>query len=135
MKGQYIAVESMLSFAVGLVVAFGIISIFASFRGEVVSTAQDNEIDIVHSRVTNTMYQLENLPENSSGYSQVNLPESIGGRDYQVLLGDQLEVVIDGQNHSESLQHLKGYSFRGEVQGGTVTIYKRGDQFILRPGR
>lgn len=135
MKGQYVAVETMLSFAVGLVVAFGIISIFASFRGEVVSTAQDNEIDIIHSRITDSMYELDSLPDNSSGYKQLELPENLGGRSYQILLDDQLEVVVDGETYNETLRHLNEYSFRGQVDGGTVTIYKRANQFILRPGR
>jgi hypothetical protein len=135
-KGQYIAVESMLSFAVGLVVAFGIIAIFGGFRGEVVDTAKDNEIEIVQSRIANTVYQLESLPENSTGSRQIDLPERIGGQNYQVLMGRELDVVVEGENYTDSMTQLsERYTLEGQVEGGTVTIYKRGNQFLLRPGQ
>ncbi|PSG99590.1 MAG: hypothetical protein BRC28_04015 [Nanohaloarchaea archaeon SW_4_43_9] len=79
MKGQYLAVESVLVVAMGLTLAIGTISIFGN-------------------------YQVE----------------------------EEMKLVTAQKQYVTPLHNLNEYKLQGSVKGGTVILYKTGNQYTLR---
>lgn len=132
MKGQYLAVETMLTFTMGIAIALGAISIFSGYRGDILQTTTEKEVQMVHSELRNAMFQLKST---DSGQIEVQLPSDIGGSDYSIAIHDGIRVNVNHAAYSQNLAALdQRFDFQGSVDGGSVTLYKRGNQFILRSG-
>lgn len=122
----------MLTFGMGLALAIGVISVFESYRGQVIDTTTDKEINMVQSELRNTIFHLKSA---DSGEMEVNLPEDIGGSDYSVSLNKGVRVSLNYDTYETRFPELtEKYSFEGTADGGTVKIYKQEDNFILRSG-
>lgn len=132
MKGQYLAIETMLTFGMGLALAIGTISVFDNYRSQVMDTTTDKEINLIQSELKNTIFHLKSA---DSGHMELELPSDISGSDYSVSLNKGIRVSVNRQTHEKNLSGLnQDYSFEGTTDGGTVKIYKQQDEFILRPG-
>lgn len=132
MKGQYLAIETMLTFGMGLALAIATISVFDSYRSQMIDTTTDKEVTLVQSELRNTIFQLKSA---DSGEVEADLPSDIGGSEYSVSLNNGVHVSVNRQTYENNFPGLTDhYSFEGSAEGGTVKIYKQQDSFILRSG-
>ena len=132
MKGQYLAVETMLTFTMGIALALATVTTFSSYRSDIVQTTTDKEVQIVQSELRNAIFQLKSA---DSGNIDIQLPSDIGGSEYSLTLHDGVRVSVNQASYEQGLDSLdRKYEFQGSVDGGTVTLYKRNNQFILRSG-
>ncbi len=132
MKGQYLAIETMLTFGMGLALAIGTISVFDNYRAQVIDTTTEKEVTIIQSELRNSIFHLKSA---DSGEMTVDLPDDIGGSDYSVSLNKGVRISVNYNTHETRFPELtEKYSFEGTTEGGTVKIYKQQDNFILRSG-
>lgn len=116
MKGQYIAIETVLTFALGLIAAVGIISVFDSYSSDVYDASERVEANIVQEEVLKNMNTLR--PVKGEGYIEFDLPEKISNRDYQVVADDRIYVEIGDSEYSTKIpveDNIEG-SASGEVR-------------------
>lgn len=130
-EGQYLAVESVLTFGLGLMVAIGTVTAFSSYRGQMLDKASERQVNIVESRVLQTVQTLE---DTDSGSMSVNLPHEIGSQSYTIIFSNgELRILLEsGKEHSTELDQFHDHVFQGSTSGGPVKVFKRGDQFTLR---
>lgn len=120
-----------MTFGLGLVVAIGAITAFSNYRDGIMNQATERQVDIVESRVVQT---LQTLDDTDAGQMTVDLPEGISSQDYTLLLDSKnLKIVLDdGQEFDTSLEQFPGYEFRGSTSGDSVKVFKRENKFTLR---
>lgn len=130
-KGQYLAIESVMTFGLGLVVAIGAITAFSNYRNGVMNQATDRQTDIVQSRVVQA---IQTLDDTSAGHMTVDLPGEIGSQDYTLVMQSKtLKIVLgDGREFETKLEQFPDYEFQGSTGGDSVKVFKRGNQFTLR---
>lgn len=129
-KGQYLALESVLTLSMGLAVAVGAITVFNDYRSNVLSTGEEKQIQIVKSRLVSS---IQTLDEADSGHLTVELPNNIGGKSYEVFMGEQIKITEGGETHTISTNGInERYKLQGSAPGGTVKVFKNGNKFILR---
>lgn len=130
MKGQYLAIESVLTLGIGLALATGTITIFNDYKQDVLATGEEKQAVTVSSRVQSAF---NNLKGSTRGEVEIELPEELGGKNYQVTATDRL--IIDSREGTYTYElPSSSYNYSGSVTGGSVKVFKREDQFILRPG-
>lgn len=135
MKGQFFAVETVLTFALGIIVAIGVIVIFHQYRLGAMERVESDQADIVHSRVFLEMEQLKGFDEKGKlGSASIDfvLPDEISGEDYSISLGDNLTIFVRGSRYAMPVHGFQNYSLDGEATGGDVTVFKEQDQIKLR---
>jgi len=128
MKGQYLAVETVTTFGMGLIVALGAVTAFATYQDDILSTAGDRQADVVQNRILEAVYTLENVDH---GEKSVELPNELGSESYTVVLDEELKIESSSIEKKRDLDQLSDYEFRGTSQGGPVKIFKRGNQYRL----
>lgn len=132
MKGQYLAIETTLTFGMGIAVAIGSIAVFGSYSDDVEDTAKEQEAKIAKSKIQSALFKLKAV---DSGRTQVNLPDQLGSSGYTVALDDRIQILTDDRTFSENFEALDtSYRMTGSADGGTVNIYKSGNNFTLREG-
>lgn len=97
MKGQYLAVESVLTFGLGLIAAIGIISVFSTYSDGIYATAEDVQAEIMMERVLNNMYSIR--PVKGTASRDVDLSNDIAGSDYQLILNDGVIIDVNGERY------------------------------------
>ncbi len=130
MKGQYLAVETVLTFAMGISLALGTTTMFNDYSEDVASSSMEKESQVVRSEIQNSIFHLKS---SDRGSIEVNLPEEIGGRDYRLAIDREILVLTRSERFSSKLDELNKYNYSGTVNGGSVNIYKTGNNIILRP--
>lgn len=126
MKGQYLALESVLTFGLGLIAAVGIIGAFDSYSRGIYDTSEKVEADIVAERVLDNVNSLRAVE--GDAYREVNLPEDISNRDYTILFGDNLTVNVDGDRYVSQIPMEENFEGSGS---GQVRIYRTNNGFEL----
>jgi hypothetical protein len=132
-KGQYMAVEAVLSLGLSLIVAVAAIGVFQAYRGEVINAIEDRHTTIIRSEVLTTVY---NLREADSGSSvSISLPEPPASGEYRLGF-DERELVMDTGGEEERVE-VNGASWADSLSGSTtsssVKIVKLNDDIIMRP--
>jgi hypothetical protein len=125
-KGQYLALESVLTFGLGLMAAVGIIGAFDSYSRGVYDTSEKVEADIIAERVLNNVNSLR--PVEGEAYREVNLPEDISNRDYTVLFGQNLTIDVEGEEYVSRIPMEENFEGSGS---GQVRIYRTNNGFEL----
>ena len=126
MKGQYLAVESVLTFGLGIVLAIGVIGAFDIYSESIYQASEEAQASIIQNKVLeefNTLRAVE-------GYAQVQmeLPESAGNSDYYVEVGQDVTVVAENKEYEKSLP------VEGPVSGsgsGSIRIVKSQGSYEL----
>ena len=126
MKGQYLALESVLTFGLGLMAAVGIIGAFDSYSRGVYDTSEKVEADIIAERVLNNVNSLR--PVEGEAYREVNLPEDISNRDYTILFGQNLTIDVEGEEYVSRIPMEENFEGSGS---GQVRIYRTNNGFEL----
>lgn len=136
-KGQHLALESVATFGLTLVAAVGIVQVFGNVNDDVVSSTQEAQAQVVADRIRSAVLQMSYSSEDERGYQQVELPDKIGGKDYEVALRqDEVLVFTENQNFQQSFKMKKpSTGLRGSAEAGNVRIFKNSEGYILRQGR
>lgn len=130
MKGQYLAIETMVTFGMGIAIAIGTITAFNSYKEDIMSSTDDKQAQIIRSQVSEALFQLRNA---NRGEKEVDLPERLAGEQYTLTVNSGIIIDAGTQDYSYSLNGYSNYDFEGAVEGGSVKIFKRENEFILRP--
>lgn len=128
MKGQYLAVESVLTFGMGLIVALGTVTAFSNYTGSMMDTAGERQVAMVESELASAVYSLETV---DYGEKDVELPDDIGGSTYTIVFDDGIKILVDNREHFTRLDHFRDHQFRGSTDGGPVKVFKSGEQFTI----
>jgi hypothetical protein len=129
MKGQYVAVETVLTIGMGLSLAVGIIAVFGSYQDQVSLSTEEKEIETVEYRMQKAVKALENT---DSGSIQVELPDTIAGASYTVALSEDLRVITPEKDYVKKIPALEGSAVSGSSEGGPSVLYKSNEEYILR---
>lgn len=113
MKGQYLAVESILTFGLGIAAAIGVIVTFENYSSGVYDAAEDVEAQIVKDRIMEEAYQIRNVQGESR--VEIDLPDTIANRDYRVEASDNLKIIV--RNREYVTETPFDHSFTGEASG------------------
>ncbi len=135
MKGQYLAVETVFTFGLGLLVAVGMITLFNQYKVEVISSAEPHQVEVIQSEILlsmNTLRQVDVQGKNGSGRLVVDLPSRLAGKSYSVELDRGIVVNVDQESNRMNLTGFRSYNLEGSAEGGDITIFKRGNNFTLR---
>ncbi|MFB6209423.1 MAG: hypothetical protein ABEJ56_04800 [Candidatus Nanohaloarchaea archaeon] len=129
MKGQYLAVESVLTFAMGLSLAITTLAIFTNYQNSIDTTTENKERKIVNNRIKSAIYDLNS---SHSGNKLLELPEDIGGKDYTVTINQEIKTITASEEFSTSISNFETYDMSGSVSGGDARLYKTGRKYVLR---
>ncbi|WP_414838167.1 hypothetical protein ACK3SF_02085 [Candidatus Nanosalina sp. VS9-1] len=132
-KGQYLAIETVLSLGISIVVATAVIGAFNSYRSSVVDDVQERHIDIINSEIIRTVYNLKYM-DSGSGIT-LDLPQPQTG-EYTVSLQDsQVRVDTGSGVDSQVIDGARWASgFSGSTSSSEVKIMKLENEVVLRPG-
>lgn len=118
-------------------VAVGVIVLFNQYRVEVVSTSEPAQAEMIQSKLVSGMNVLKEADTRSSygsGRYSVELPDTLAGKSYSIELGDDLVLEMTDRSYSFDLKGFHRYDLEGSVEGGDVTIFKRGNKMSVRSG-
>jgi len=120
-----------------LIAAIGIVQIFGNVNTQVVQTSKDAQANIVGERIKNVIVHMNSLSGPDRGYMEVELPENIGGQDYDISLEEGRVILLTGAEEYEKRFNIAepNEDFSGTVEGGDVRIYKNSRGYELRAGR
>ena len=121
--------ESVLTVGMGLTLAIGVISIFDTYQEDITESTETKDAETAQYRLKSTAYNLRSV---DSGQEKIELPEKIGGMEYTVAFDEEIRVITPEEEYISNINNLEEYSKKGSVQGGTVTLYKTGNQYTLR---
>ncbi len=123
-KGQYMAVEAVLSLGLSLIVALAAVTVFGSYRDSVLDDIQDRNVQIASSEIISSLHNLGSMGSGSS--ISVDLPKTGNGREYQVSMdSDQLEIRSGGSEYTYPIESVNWPSeYRGSAQGKSFRIVR-----------
>lgn len=130
MKGQYLAVELVITIGMGLAIAAASISVFADYRDRMMDTATNHQVSQINSEVTEEITMLRQV---NSGEKNLDLPDNLGSKQYQVALSEGLTIISGTERHHNSLNNIQQeYDLSGSAEGGPVNIFKSRDEITVR---
>lgn len=132
-KGQYMAIEAVLSLGLSLIVAVAAIGVFNGYRDNVMDTIERRHVTIIQSEVLTAVYNLEDADAGSS--ISLNLPKTDSSSGYRVSFQDESFVVeTEGE---EKVKHMNGVrwsdGFSGSASSTDIQILKTEDEVLMRP--
>ncbi|WEL23239.1 hypothetical protein [Candidatus Nanohalovita haloferacivicina] len=132
MKGQFIAVEAVMSLGIGLIVALGILTAFTAFQGSIMDDVERAQINSVESEISVALMQIGSTNV-SYGEVSLDLPETLGDRSYQLNFENgSLYILSSGEQYRSTFENLNNtYRFTGSASGGEVSILKEGNNLII----
>ncbi len=137
MKGQHLALESIATFALALIAAIGVVSIFGNLNNQVVVSTQETQAELVADRVRSGILQISYASSEARSFQQIQLPEQIGGKDYQIAVEeDEILVFTENENYQQTYNIANPMTeVTGTADGGNVRIFKSPQGIRLRSGR
>ena len=132
-KGQYLAIETVLSLGISIIVASSTIVLFGDYRGTVISDINDRHSDEIESQVITALNNLKHLDSGSS--ISLDLPDVPTSDPYRVAFEDQRLVIESNRNsYTQEIATRDWISnLRGSVTSSNVQLFKIGDEVVLRP--
>jgi len=123
-KGQYMAVEAVLSLSLSLIVALAAITIFGSYRDSVLDDIQDRNVEIASSEIVSSLHNLGSMGSGSS--ISIDLPEIGNGREYRISMdSEELEIRSGGSEYTYPLESVNWPSdYRGSAEGTSFRIVR-----------
>ena len=126
MKGQYLAVESVLTFGLGLLLAIGVIGAFETYSSGIYDVSEEVQASMIQNRVLQTFNVLKAVE--GSAEVEMNLPDTAGSRDYSIEASDELTVVTDSESYERELPINGAVSGSGSAE---IRITKSGNSYEL----
>jgi hypothetical protein len=135
LKGQYLAVETVFIFGLGIILSTGVIVTFDRVRGSVMDSVEEKQVEILDSKIKSSLYSLEQSDygnEYSYGKVIMDLPDEIGGKDYTVDLNrNEIIIGVGGESYERDFKGLRDYYISGSVSGGKIELIKQGNEVEL----
>lgn len=135
MKGQYIAVETVFTFGLGIMIATATLTIFQGIENNFLENGEDEQIDLVFSKVRNVLNVIRTVDDedlSSNITYEIEIPEQIANSEYRAeFKGQKLNLDIDSKVYSQSVSNFEEYSISGSFQGGSVTVIKNQNQLYF----
>ena len=130
-KGQYMAVEAVLSLGLSLIVAVAAIGVFGTYRESMMDAIEDRNVEIASSEIITSIYNLGAMGDGSS--ISIDLPET-GDRAYSISFGDEsLEIRSGGSSYTFSLAGASWASdFRGSAEGTSFQLVRTNNVVEVR---
>jgi hypothetical protein len=128
LKGQYLAIETMITVGIGISVAIGSIAFFESYRQRAYDS--DARAD-ARKAASEILMEAEALEDVDSGTVELQLPRQVGSSGYSVSAGEFVNVTSAGRTYSFSAASV-GAELTGRSRGSDATLIKSGDQIIMR---
>jgi len=101
MKGQYLAVESVLTFGLGIMAAVGIISIMDSYSSGIYDTSENLEAKMVQQEILDNMNKLR--PVEGEAHVDIELSDELANSDYEVVADESLTIKVQGEDYKTKL--------------------------------
>jgi hypothetical protein len=133
LKGQYLAVETVFTFGLGIMVTIGVIGIFTIYESSVMEDVETDQADIQLNKlqdVLSTLSELDSGKTSSSATIDLKLSEKIGSSDYTVELGNDIRISTSDRKYVED-SGMEKYDLSGTAEGGEVTILKDGENISI----
>ncbi|GEM_PF-6822147 len=86
------AVESVLTFGLGIIVATGIIGLFSNFSTNVFNTAEEAEAEAVKSEIKEAFNSLEVV--SGTAHKDIDLPDTVSNSEYTILFSEN-EIMLE----------------------------------------
>jgi hypothetical protein len=132
-KGQYLAIETVFSLGLSLIVAIAAIGLFSNYRETVMGTIGDRDYTVIKSEVKTAIHNLEDA--DSGSYIGLEIPQPEQDTYRVALTNGELRVDMLGETRKSEIQGARWVSsFRGSTEGSSVRIMKLNDNIVLRPG-
>lgn len=133
-KGQYLILEEMLVFSIGIMVTISLLSTFHLFRRETKDGATKNQAELIANSVASSVFNL--VQTEGSGKAEISVPKHIAGDLYYVDLEDGLvEVTIQGEEYkSQIIRSNQGVDLEGgkrSLSGEVELVYDGEDKIKL----
>ncbi|PSG98894.1 MAG: hypothetical protein BRC29_02075 [Nanohaloarchaea archaeon SW_7_43_1] len=113
----------------GLTLATGTISIFGDYQDQVKDSTEKKDVETIQYKIKSAVYTMKGTDE---GKVELKIPEDVGGVNYNLILGEEIKLVTAQKQYITTLHNFNEYDLQGSVEGGTVTLYKTGNQYSLR---
>ncbi|MFB6200342.1 MAG: hypothetical protein ABEJ83_05650 [Candidatus Nanohaloarchaea archaeon] len=130
MKGQYLALEAIMTAIMGIVLAIGVIGYFQTYKSSTLEAAQEEISKRKISRVKTALIDLKTV---STGIKTIELPEEIAGSEYQVSLDKKVRLFVDNREYSSKKLGFNA-DLTGTANGGEVKIFKNQNNYTLQEG-
>lgn len=130
-KGQHLAIETVLSLAISIIVATAVITAFNSYSDTVMDSIHERHATEIQAQVLTAVYNLRTV-DSGSGI-EVEIPETQGG-DYRVSFEqDQLVIEVEEKEFIKEINNVGWASgFDGSVERSNFKIMKLEDRIVLR---
>lgn len=129
MKGQNLAVETVFTVGLGVMLATGVVSIFSQYQNTVSDRAANKQSQLAASNVKTALYTLEMV---DSGETRLDLPEETGSQDYTVEIGGNISLGAQGGRTDYPINGLdRRLDLSGSAEGGTAKLFKTANQIRL----
>lgn len=132
MKGQFIAVEAVMSLGIGLMVTLGLLTAFTAFQGSIMDDVEEAQVDAVQTKIAVALMQV-GTTNVSNAQVELDLPDSLGDSSYQITMDNgKLFVLSGGDRYVKTFENLNAsYSFSGSATGGEVSIFKEQNNLMV----
>jgi len=132
-KGQYLALETVLSLGISIIVATSTVVLFDDYRGTVMEDINDRHSMEMESKIITSLNNLKHLDSGSS--ISLDLPDLPASDPYRVSLEDYRLVIESNRNsYTQEIANRDWIgSMRGSVTSTDVQLLKIEDEIVLRP--
>lgn len=132
-KGQYLAIETVLSLGISIIAATAIIMMFDGYSDTVMDSIHERHATEIQSEVMNAVYNLQDA-DTGSGIT-IEIPQLPGGADYTLSFEDRdLVVRVEDKEFKQEINSVRWVSnFQGSVSTSEAQITKIEDDIQLRP--
>lgn len=132
-KGQYLAIEAVLSLGISILVATSTVVLFGDYRDSVISDINDRHAMEIESEIITALNDMKHLDSGSS--ISMNLPDIPTSDPYRVAFEDDMLSIESNRNSytQEIASRNWADELRGSVTSSDVQLFKIEDEIVLRP--
>lgn len=132
-KGQYLAIEAVLSLGISILVATSTVVLFGDYRDSVISDINDRHAMEIESEIITALNDMKHLDSGSS--ISMDLPDIPTSDPYRVAFED--DMLLIESNRNSYTQEIASRNWAGELRGSVtssdVQLFKIEDEIVLRP--
>ena len=132
-KGQYLAIEAVLSLGISILVATSTVVLFGDYRDSVISDINDRHAMEIESEIITALNDMKHLDSGSS--ISMDLPEIPTSDPYRVAFEDDMLLIESNRNsYTQEIASRDWISnLGGSVTSSDVQLFKIEDEIVLRP--
>lgn len=132
-KGQYLAIEAVLSLGISILVATSTVVLFGDYRDSVISDINDRHAMEIESEIITALNDMKHLDSGSS--ISMDLPDIPTSDPYRVAFEDDMLLIESNRNsYTQEIASRDWISnLGGSVTSSDVQLFKIEDEIVLRP--